>query len=799
MEFYQLPPELGQDLEKFEGQIKDFQAGNLPPAKFKGLRVAHGVYEQREEGTFMMRVRTPAGSITPSQLKKVAELSHEYGTRKFSVTTRAGIQLSYVGLGDVIKVCRGLAEVGLSGRAGGGNTVRNMIAPYDSGIAQGEAFDVSPYVYALTTRMIAEPDSYDLPRKLKFAFSGKIADPGKVKLACVGFWAKLKDGEPGFSVWVGGGTGASVKPGSQILDWIPAHRVYYVAKAVKKMFDQHGNRRQRSKAKIKWLYEKLGKEEFERLFFRFYALEQQEIGKELVLPAVVNQAQVDPNWAPETPADALGFEQFKKRNVTAQIQPGLLQVRLPLLHGNLTNEDGIKVAELAAHFGENCLRLGSEQNLFLRNIPETYLGNVYNGLLGIKSLALAFAPKFLGAMVTCTGVATCALGMTQSRPAIEAVQAALLESDLDLEALGDLKIYSSGCPNACGNNHVGDIGLFGKTGKLGQDIYPAYMVQIGTKMDAQHCQPARRLASVPAKDLPAFMVGFLQGWQNKKALFQGQIEVYLNSDEAVEDVLRLAQGYNDTVPTVLADDSYYIDWGDQDRFTLLKGRKAECSAGLFDMIEVDLENVKENIKLLEAGLKGAERKKHLYQLISSAAHSLLVTRGIEAFGDAEIFEAFEENFINAGLVPKVYLEPVRLAKVRDLDQLNDWAGEVIGLGEHMIKLYESMDDSLRFNLEQLQGIEPVLPAETKAEAEPVAPVAAKADQFKDFRGVSCPMNFVKTKITLAAMRSGQTLEVWLDDGQPIINVPESVKLEGHQILNQDQEDEGHWSVVIQKA
>jgi len=794
MRFFKLPPQLEADIKILEGQVADFKAGTLPAMKFKGLRVAHGLYEQRELGTHMVRLRCPGGAFTPVQLHKAGVVSEKYGAKTFAISTRGGIQLSYVDLDDLIKVVRELAEVGLSGRAGGGNTVRNIVAPFDAGVDPDEVFDVSPYVFSLTTRMVEELDSLDLPRKFKMAFSGQGQDPTKPKLTCLGFWAKIKDGEEGFQVWVGGGTASSVKPGHLLIDWIPGHRVYYVAKAMKRMFDQHGNRRQKGKAKLKWLYAKLGKDEFERLFFKYYAMEQQVLGLELKLAPVENRADIVAGYSAEQPADAEAYAVWKQRNVTKQKQEGLFQTRLPLLHGNLSWVDAKALADLAMNFGENCLRAGTNQNLYLRNIPEAYLANIFNAVKDFESLELSNEPELFGAMVTCTGAETCALGMTLSRPAVKEIQRALLASDLNLDALGDLKIQTSGCPNSCASNHTADIGLFGKTGKVGQDVYPAYMVQIGSFINADELQLASRIASISAKDLPNFMVDYIQGWQNKKVLWPS-VKEYLRSDEAVEDLLNMATQYNETVPSALVNEDYYFDWSDDKRFSLLKGRKAECSAGLFDMIDVDFENVTEATKLLEAGLKGDSRKKELYRLIASAAHSLLVTRGVEAFSDEEVFDCFVEQFVNSGLVPKLYLETIQAAKAQDLKMLDKRAGEVIMLGEHMKKLYESMDDSLRFNVEQLDGADQAqLEPETKAES-----TQNKYNGFKDFRGVACPMNFVKTKIALAPMSSGETLEVYLDDGEPIINVPESVRLEGHEILTQDQADGGYWSVVIKKA
>ncbi len=237
MNFYQLPAHLGNDIHKFAQQVEDFKQERLNPAQFKGARVAFGIYEQRQESTFMMRVRSPQGAITPEQLRRVAEVSRAYGDEKLHATTRQEFQISFLGLEDLLPAMRRLEEVGLSGRAGGGNTVRNIVASYDAGINPKEIFDVSPYAYALTTRMIEEADSLSLPRKLKFSFSGDESDSAKATLTCVGFVAKLKEGKKGFKVFVGGGTGSSIKYGKVLLDWVPAHRVYYVAKAIKRLFD----------------------------------------------------------------------------------------------------------------------------------------------------------------------------------------------------------------------------------------------------------------------------------------------------------------------------------------------------------------------------------------------------------------------------------------------------------------------------------------------------------------------------------------------------------------------------------
>ncbi len=171
MRFYENAPTLIAEQDQFEKDMIDFSAGVINPVKFKAIRVAHGVYEQRQEHTYMIRIRCAAGGITPKQLKKVAELGRLYGSGEVHFTTRQEVQVHDVLLQNVIKVIRGLNEVDLSSRGGGGNTIRNILTSPLSGIESGEVFDVDPYAIALTTRMIHEEDSWNLPRKFKIAMS----------------------------------------------------------------------------------------------------------------------------------------------------------------------------------------------------------------------------------------------------------------------------------------------------------------------------------------------------------------------------------------------------------------------------------------------------------------------------------------------------------------------------------------------------------------------------------------------------------------------------------------------------
>src|ERR1035437_4145541 len=178
---YSLPKSTTEDISYFGTLIKEFQAGTIEPIKFKATRVPMGVYEQRKDGTYMVRIRCTGGFITPDQLKRVTQIAPNHNSELIHITTRQEIQIQNLRLIDTHSVMEDLQAIGLSSKGGGGNTVRNILASIDSGVAEDEVFDVTPYLFDITTKLIAEPDSYTLPRKFKLAFSTTEADSGLAK------------------------------------------------------------------------------------------------------------------------------------------------------------------------------------------------------------------------------------------------------------------------------------------------------------------------------------------------------------------------------------------------------------------------------------------------------------------------------------------------------------------------------------------------------------------------------------------------------------------------------------------
>lgn len=792
--FYDLPDTLQEDMKVFFDDIKSYQKEEINTVKFKGIRVVHGIYEQRKPETHMVRIRCAGGGVTPQQLKRVAELSRQYGSGEVHVTTRQDLQLHYVPLNHVPEVCLRLCDVGISPRGGGGNTVRNVLASHDSGVHPDEVFDVMPYAESLTSRMLKEADSWNLPRKFKIAFCNTSIDNVRSAITCLGFFASIKDGRKGFKVYCAGGMGNFPMLGHCLFEFVEDRYVYHVVKAIKVMFDKYGNRRNRNKAKLKFLWDKLGKDDFIQKFRFEYDQLIQIDGLELVFKDYENKNQVEEGHpvVPLEESDRNEFNLWKKRYVTVQKQEELYQINVPLKLGDLQAEEALIIAEGMIPFGENTIRLSVSQNIYLRNIPEIYLSNLFYLLKKIDTLS--FSPRLFSQMVACTGADTCKLGIALPRGVTPRIQSLLNHSIVDLLDELDVKIHISGCPNTCGCHHSADLGFFGRILRSGKDMMPAYNVMVGAIMIEGQSRFSRKVGEIATKDMPEFIRDVLQLYSSKNYL---NFAEYVDN-EGEEEIKNICLQYQN-IPSFEKNPAYFYDWGSSERFSLLKGQKAECSAGMFDMIDVDVAQMKKDRRSYEESDSLDLKKENISNLLFCACRMLLVTRGIEAKDNKDVFRMFQQHFINSHIVPKEFSQIVEKAQKGHQSQIYDQRNQVLELSDFMLNLYKNMDDSLRFPHEATEELKKES-ALSYSRSDKMTKKEAEESQefFKDLRGVGCPINFVKVKLELAKLKSKDKLLVFLDNGAPISNVPASVQAEGHTILKKEQVDDHYWMVKIEK-
>lgn len=784
---YKLPDSLTEDIAYFGTLIDDFHQGKIEPVKFKGTRVPMGIYEQRKDGTYMVRVRCTGGYVSPAQLKQIAWTAQSHNSTLLHITSRQEIQIHNISIDQVKTILPELQQVELSSKGGGGNTVRNFLVDINSGISAEEVFDVLPYAVDLTTWLIAEADSFTLPRKLKIAFSINEVHADFALINDLGFIAKINHGKRGFKVYLGGSVASNPTLGWELFDFAPEEELINIALAAKRFFNNHGNRKNKHKARIRYIFYKEGAEKTKELFFQYYN-EIKTGGNIVYTPGKLNFEYKTPTFeAVNLYSDE--FEAWKKRYVTGQKQTGLYSTVIPFVNGNTDSETLLRIAEFAEAFGNDIFRFTARQQLQIRNIPEKYLSNVY---LLLKELNVSVElPRIINNIVSCTGADTCRLGICYSKGASLALRKKLSKSALLLDEVSDLQINISGCPNSCAQQIWTDIGFSGRVGR-NERMYAAYNVYVGATK-GENAQLGELTGTVSAKDLPRFTEDLLSGYiqvKNDYASFRNYLDAV-----GKENIKGLINKYKD-VPAFDEDKNYYYDWGSEELFSVANKGPAECSAGLFDMIDVDLNFINRGIKELETEADAGKIKQTLYDIIFSSSRMLLVTKGAEPKTTAEAFDLFIEKFMNEGLVSESFKDLVKTAGEHSGYDFTDRKAEVIQLANTVIKLYEGMDDSLQF-----KTVGTVKKEEGKAMVteEITEETEKKQDvRIKDFRGVACPMNFVKTKIELSTLKSGDLLEVWLDDGQPIQNVPGSVRNEGHEVISATQVED-YWKVLIKKA
>jgi len=784
MHSYEVPDTIDEEIDELEALVERYAQGKLSVEELKAHRVPFGVYEQRRDGAYMVRIRCNAGVITPGQLLQVAETARKYGSPFLHVTTRQALQIHDVPLENVVAVIRQLRSASLVSRGGGGNTVRNIMASVDAGIAPDEIFDVTPYATELCSRLIAEPGSWGLPRKFKIAFGSREPDNANVRFSDLGFIAAVKGEQRGFKVYVAGGMGRKPEVAHRLHEFIPAENAYAVAKALIKVYSRHGNRRNKHSARLRFLWNKMGPEQFERLYREELRTVLGDPAAKLTLRREA-ASETGGRELPSTPAEPpQGFDQWKRRYVTPQRQEDRYSVLVPLFLGKVGCAPIVDLAGFLLPFGDDSVRLSMQQNIHLRHIPGAQLTAVYQALSG--RVDLADKPAFYGNLIACAGADTCRLGISLSRGLATAIRQNLEASSLDLDALPDLRLNISGCTSTCGQHVCADVGFHGAVARTGSDLYPAYNIVAGAVRGGEKARLAQRMGDAPARDVPEFLRSFLEVYIQQAASFETSHDYFeARGQRDVDDALAGLK----PVPSLAEDESYYTDWAADTRFSLAGKGPGECGAGLFDLIDYHLKTAKALRRNLPAGGSVEERHQSRYRMVLSTSTALLVTAGIEPKSADEALRAFRDSFIRTDLIGEQFEPVIDAALEHDMEKLADLAVLADSLVDEVEELYGSMDDTLAFPSKE--------PVGQAADALQERDVADTGETLRDYRGVPCPMNFVKTKLELANLQAGGLLRVLLDDGDPIANVPRSVLAEGHEVVEQTRVNE-HWTVLIRK-
>lgn len=501
-----------EDTLAFREKLAAHLRGETGHEEFKACRVPMGIYEHRTDGRFMVRVRLGAGLALPRQLGQVAALSRAHGNGVLHVTTRQDIQIHDVPVESLADVVEGLLDAGLAARGGGGNTVRNVSACPRAGRCPQERFNVAPHAIAVAEYLLQHPGAFSLPRKYKIAFSGCGEDCALASIADLGFFARERNGEQGFKVFAGGGLGGSSRGGIVMEDFIPAHEAMEVAEAVRRVFDRHGDRTNRHRARLRHVLNRVGDEEFRAL----YHAERDALRAEGLPGDVPALKDLDARFArpaPDAGGDADPEDGDTAHLVLSEKTPGSVTLRLPLPLGDISADDLEVVVRIAQTHGIGLVGATQQQELLIYGIPRAERTATL-ALLRETAAFPAFS-KPRPRVISCAGASTCKLGICLSRGLAAAVSDEFDRRDIR----EDITIRISGCPNSCGGHHIGAIGLEGRAHKHNGRLMPTYRVLAGGAVSEEGAQLAAPLGNVPAKRVPELLAEALRrGTTTPKAL-----------------------------------------------------------------------------------------------------------------------------------------------------------------------------------------------------------------------------------------------------------------------------------------
>jgi sulfite reductase (ferredoxin) len=652
-----MPEALARELDKFETEIALRKQGKLEERLFAETRLRRGVYGQRydngqrhngksvQEMAYpsgeltkgphtmwdapgMQRIKIPAGGLNAEQLETLAELAEEYSDGIAHVTTRQDFQLHYVHIDDTPSVMRRLAAAGITTREACGNSVRNVTACPYAGVCPDERFDVTPYARALSKFLLGHPDCQNFGRKFKPSFSGCAQHAcGLASMHDVGLIAAERtiDGKRkiGFEMVVGGGLGAVPYQAKLFDSFIPPEELLPLTQAIARVFARLGEKKNRARARIKFLIQDLGIEKFRELVWE----------ERKTLPP-------DPRWTeylesfgefkesalrPAGELPLLGtarFQRWLKTNIRSQRQAGYCVVTIALPLGDITANQLRALADAARRFTKETIRTTVEQNIVLRWVSQGDLTELWQAL-DDAGLADPGAETILD-IVTCPGTDTCKLGISSSRGLAGELRKRLAEKNFQFdEAVQNLHIKVSGCFNSCGQHHVADLGFYGVSRKMAGYAVPHFQVVLGGEWTHNAESYGMPVMAIPSKHIPEVVTRLVDRYRagrNNGETFKDYIKRIGKAElkNLLEDLAR--------APADPTDRSIFTDWGDPREYSLEDLGVGECAGEVISAVDFDLADAEREVFEAQVAWDDGQAEqagKLAYQAMVHAARGLV--------------------------------------------------------------------------------------------------------------------------------------------------------------------------------
>lgn len=466
-------------VDQFRDQTQRFLDGELSEGEFLPLRLQNGLYIQRMAP--LLRVAIPYGTLSSTQLRKLADISRKYDKGYGHISTRQNFQFNWPALVDVPEILNELADVEMHAIQTSGSCIRSITADPFSGVATDEIEDARPYAEILRQWSTLHPEFAFLPRKFKIAVCGSENDRTAVHFHDIGIvMAKDENGETGFEILVGGGLGRTPVIGTSIRKFLPKQHLLTYIEAILRIYNQLGRRDNKYKARIKILVRALGAEKFTEMVEQEW--QHLENNPSTLTDTEINRVSAffkSPDYnldldtsKPPQLNENKEFSRWYSNNTQGHKQSGYRSVVISLKGtgtppGDITDYQMELLADLAERFSFSELRTSREQNLVLPDVEQSQLFEVWQAL---KSNGMATANiRTINDITCCPGGDYCSLANAKSIPIAEDIQR-IFENPETLDELGEIDLKVSGCMNACGHHHIGQIGILG-VDKKGKEFY----------------------------------------------------------------------------------------------------------------------------------------------------------------------------------------------------------------------------------------------------------------------------------------------------------------------------------------